>query len=48
MSIDEKRYIISKAYPGMGWSERVKKMPDKQVHVVYMRLLDANKLKGIK
>lgn len=44
MSVEQKRAAVSKAYPGTGWANKVKAMPDHQVHVVYMRLLNANKL----
>lgn len=47
MSPEQKRYMISKAYPGEKWTERVAKMSDAQVHNVYMRLLNSGKLKGI-
>lgn len=47
MSPEQKRYMISKAYPGDKWAERVSKMSDAQVHVTYMRLLNNNQLKGI-
>lgn len=47
MSNEQKRSIISKAYPGDSWPEKVKKMSDAQVHSIYMRLLYKNKLKGI-
>lgn len=47
MSTEQKRAIITKAYPGAMWAEKVAKMHDAQVHVVYMRLLNNNRLKGI-
>lgn len=47
MSPEQKRYMISRAYPGEKWYERVKNMSDAQVHNVYMRLLNSDKLKGI-
>lgn len=47
MSIEQKRDIVSRAYPGDGWKYKVDKMSDAQVHTIYMRLLTNNKLKGI-
>jgi len=47
MSNEQKRYILSKAYPGPNWQQKVTKMSDAQVHVIYMRLLYNNKLKGL-
>lgn len=41
MSVEQKRAAVSKAYPN--WV-KVKTMPDHQVHVIYMRLLNAKKL----
>lgn len=47
MSIEQKRAILTKAYPGTMWAEKVAKMRDAQVHTVYMRLLNNDRLKGI-
>lgn len=47
MSIEQKRAIITKAYPGTMWAEKVARMHDAQVHTIYMRLLSNNRLKGI-
>jgi hypothetical protein len=45
MSTEQKRAALAKAYPaGAIWAEKVKKMSDGQVHVIYMRLLNANQL----
>lgn len=41
MSVEQKRKAIADAYPG--WT-KVQSMPEKQVHVIYMRLLNQNKL----
>lgn len=47
MSTEQKRNIITKAYPGDLWAAKVQKMSDAQVHTVYMRLLNNDRLKGI-
>jgi hypothetical protein len=47
MSNEQKRFIITKAYPGDMWAAKVAKMSDAQVHSVYMRLLLNDRLKGI-
>jgi hypothetical protein len=44
MSIQQMRAAVANAYPGDGWALKVHKMPDKQVHATYMRLLNAGKL----
>ncbi|ASR83345.1 hypothetical protein SEA_MEDIUMFRY_49 [Arthrobacter phage MediumFry] len=44
MTISQKREAVAKAYPGEKWASRVRKMPDEQVHTVYMRLMNAGKL----
>ncbi len=44
MSIHQMRTAVANAYPGDGWAMKVHKMPDKQVHATYMRLLNAGKL----
>ena len=45
MSPAQKRDAVLKAYPGGVWAKRVEKMSDAQIHTIYMRLLDAKKLK---
>lgn len=47
MSPDQKRAVLSHAYPGDGWLEKLKNMSDAQIHNIYMRLLNKNQLKGI-
>lgn len=47
MSPERKRRAVTLAYPGYKWAEKVAKMSDAQVHVMYMRLLNNGKLKGI-
>lgn len=47
MSPEQKRAILSWAYPGDKWLTKVYQMSDAQVHVIYMRMLNQNKLKGI-
>lgn len=47
MSPERKRAVVSRAYPGDKWLEKLAQMSDAQVHVMYMRLLNSNKLKGI-
>lgn len=47
MSNEQKRVMITKAYNGTSWAEKVKKMSDAQVHSIYMRLLYSGRLKGI-
>ena len=44
MSPQQKRTAVANAYPSAGWANKVHKMPDQQVHVVYMRLMNAGKL----
>lgn len=45
MGPEQKRAALIKAYPaGVIWADKVKKMSDKQVHVIYMRLLNSNQL----
>lgn len=44
MSPEQKRNAIANAYPGAGWALKVQKMTDQQVHVVYMRLMNAGKV----
>lgn len=41
MSAEQKRAAVLSKYPG---SEKIKKMSDKQIHVVYMRLLNKGEL----
>lgn len=41
MSIEQKRAALKAKYPG---SKKFDNMPDNQVHVIYMRLLNSNKL----
>lgn len=42
-SIQEKRKIIARAYPGEVWKRRVQKMPDNQVLAVYARIVKKGK-----
>lgn len=44
MSIAQMRKAIANAYPGADWPAKVKRMPDAQIHTVYMRLMNNNKL----
>lgn len=44
MTIHQMRNAVANAYPGDGWSAKVHKMSDKQVHATYMRLMNAKKL----
>jgi len=46
MSIEQMRAAILSVYPlaGEAFVQRIKKMPDKQIHAMYMRLLNAKKL----
>jgi hypothetical protein len=39
MSIEQMRAVLMTMY-GTRWQAKVAKMPDKQVHTVYMRLLN--------
>ena len=41
MSTEQKREALLKRYPG---SVKIPKMGDAQIHVMYMRLLNSNKL----
>lgn len=43
-SVAQKREAIKKAYLSPNWEEKVDKMPDKQVHSVYQRLLNQKKI----
>lgn len=47
MTAERKREIVSMAYPGDKWKNRVKAMPDRQVHATFMRLLNQGKLKNL-
>lgn len=44
MSVDQMRYSISNAYPGIRWKNYVQRMDDKQVIAVYYNLLESGKL----
>lgn len=44
MTIHQMRNAVANAYPGDGWSAKVRNMPDKQIHATYMRLMNAGKL----
>ncbi|QPX62513.1 hypothetical protein SEA_TRUCKEE_49 [Arthrobacter phage Truckee] len=44
MTNQQKRDAVAKAYPGDGWSKKVQKMSDAQVHAIYMQLMNAGKL----
>lgn len=44
MPIHQMRTAVANAYPGDGWAKRVQKMSDKQIHVIYMRLMNAGEL----
>lgn len=46
MNDAEKRKAVMDAYPGANWLIKVEKMSNQQVHVIYTRLLNSNKLKG--
>jgi len=48
MSIEQKRAAVANAYPGARWTEKVSKMADNKVHVIYMRLMNAGKLSATK
>ncbi|QED11592.1 hypothetical protein PP914_gp102 [Arthrobacter phage Qui] len=41
MSTEQKRAALLQRYPG---SIKISKMPDDQIHAMYMRLMNANKL----
>jgi hypothetical protein len=45
MSLEEKRNFIIKAYPGGDWVWKVQKMSDKQIHAIYISLIN-RKVKG--
>ena len=38
MNLTDMRYVLSKAYPGLGWKKKVAAMPDDQVIAVYYRI----------
>lgn len=42
--IARKRLVVSQAYPGTRWQERVKKMPDSQIIALYFRLKAKGKI----
>jgi hypothetical protein len=44
MSIEQMRAKLMTMY-GTRWQKKVSAMPDKQVHTVYMRLLNQNQIK---
>jgi len=44
MTTEQMRQALLTAYSGKSWEERVKKMADGQVFVVYNRLKNAGKL----
>lgn len=46
MSPEQKRAAVIAAYPGPNWAKKVTTMSDAQVHTIYMRLMNAGKLKG--
>lgn len=46
MNAVEKGRIVAEHYPSRRWAQRVSLMSDKQVHVIYMRLLNSGELKG--
>ena len=35
--IDVKRAYVADLYPGPGWKEKVKKMPESQILAIYLR-----------
>lgn len=35
--IEQKRAFVADLYPGPGWKQKVKKMPDSQVIAIYLR-----------
>ena len=39
MNLTDMRYVLSKAYPGLGWKKKVAAMPDDQVIAVYYRIV---------
>lgn len=43
MSVNE-REALKKAYDSKDWAKRVDKMRDDQVHAIYMRLKNQNKI----
>lgn len=47
MNNNEKRRIVAYIYPSKNWRDKVKAMTDRQVHAIYMRLLEEGKLKGL-
>jgi len=44
MSPQQKREAVANAYPSAKWTSKVQKMADSQVHVIYVRLVNAGKL----
>jgi hypothetical protein len=46
MSLEEKKIMIIKAYPGGDWVWKVEKMSEAQIHAIYNSLLKNNRLKG--
>jgi hypothetical protein len=35
MSVEQKRAAVAALYSGLGWKQRVAKMPDSQIHAIY-------------
>jgi hypothetical protein len=44
VSPQQKREAVANAYPSAQWTSKVRNMADSQVHVIYMRLMNAGKL----
>lgn len=43
MTPEEKREFVFNAYPGDAWKQRVREMPEAQIHTVFMRIKNAKK-----
>ena len=46
MSREQMIAAIRTVYPGDNFAIKLASMPDKQIHSMYMRLMNAGKLKG--
>ena len=45
MNINQMRQAIASVYSGKGWKTKVAKMPEDQVHAVYLRFKREGKIK---
>lgn len=48
IDVEQKRYYVSQAYPGISWKERVINMRPAQVIAIYKNLQASGKLNAIK